>query len=148
MNENRHNTHTMHMSDIWVWKQITKRTKWYCSWQKKSFYLVFRVFPCVMLCELLIHFWSVLVVTGFTLFTARAESMEGLCHTVTHSLYFLWTCWVQDGIANPLIVVLLLSFASKCFPALCTDSWHSSHRECGSAVLPSVAYSVCVFVFY
>lgn len=85
--------------------------------QKKIIRLVFRASPCVKLCEMLIHFWSVLIVTGFALFTTWAESMEGLCHTVTHSLYFPSACWVQGGISNPLIVLLLLWFANKYFLA-------------------------------
>ncbi len=107
-----------------------------------------RDLPGTVLCEALIHLCSVLIVTGFALFTTWAESMERLCHTVTHSPHFLWACWVQGGISNPLIVLLPLWFASKCSVALCADSWPSSYRACcGSAVVPSMGYSVCVFVF-
>lgn len=55
---------------------------------------------------------------------------------------------LQGGISNPLIVLLLLWFANKCFHALCVDRWPSSHRVCcGSAVVPSVGYGVSVVVF-
>lgn len=145
MNQSRDTRHT---TDIWVREQTTWWTKWHCNHQKKHFCLVCRALPCVMLYKVLIHFGSLLIVTGFALFTTWAESMEGLCHTVTHSLYFLWACWVQGGISNPLIVLLCLWFANKCFLAGSPDSWPSSYRVCrGSAGAPSVGYSVSVFVF-
>lgn len=125
------NTHKWHWGMITWFSSVFKGSPWRCA-----------------VCETLIHFWSLLIVTGFVLFTTWAESMEGLCHAVTHSPYFLWACWVQGGISNPLIVLLLLWFANKCFLALCADSWPSSYRVCcGSVVFPSVGYSVSVFVF-
>ena len=91
--------------------------------------------PGVMLCEVLLQFWSILIVTGFALFPTRAESMEG-GHTVTLSLYFLLACWVLGGVCNPRVVLLLLWFANKRFLALGADSWPSSHKVC------------CLFFFF
>lgn len=102
-----------------------------------------RIFHCVTLREPMIHFF----VTGFALFATRDESIGGIMSR-SDSLYFMCACWVQDGISNPLIVVLVCVWPINVFLPFMQTTGPSSYRGCsGAAVISSAGHWVSVFVF-